>query len=169
MNKSWKSFEKNMNKLWTSPEQLTNFLLNKSWKNWEKLWASCKQVTNKSWTSNEQVMKKSWTSHEQVVTKLWTSREQAVNKLWTIQEQVLNKLWTSHEQVMRSLSNLSNSKLLSWVGGWWFQSVMRLRLSQPSLAGVEAWAELGKNTPLSPQSTISNRMAIVFFLNLQIL
>ena len=44
---------------------------------------------------------------------------------------------------MRSLSNLSNylnSKLLSWVGG--FELVMRLRLSQPSLAGVGAKAEL---------------------------
>ena len=45
------------------------------------------------------------------------------------------------------LSNMINiSNLSSYYPGWWvggFQSVVILRLSQPSLAGVGAGAELG--------------------------
>ena len=37
-----------------------------------------------------------------------------------------------------------NSKLLSWVDGGCFNSVVRLKLSQPSLGGVVAGAELGQ-------------------------
>ena len=45
--------------------------------------------------------------------------------------------------------NQSRANLLSWEGrggmmGGWFQSVVRLKLSQPSLAGVGAGPELGQ-------------------------
>ena len=33
---------------------------------------------------------------------------------------------------------------VSWFGGW-FDSVVRLKLYQPSLVGVGAWAELANN------------------------
>ena len=62
----------------------------------------------------------------------------------------MNKSCTSHVQVKVVFSNKSYLLLGPpnyypgwWVGGWWFHSVMRLRLSQPSLAGVGAGAELG--------------------------
>ena len=44
-----------------------------------------------------------------------------------------------------------------WVGGW-FKSVVILRLSQPSLAGVGAWAELGKKSKLSQLSTTLDKL-----------
>ena len=46
-------------------------------------------------------------------------------------------------------------KLLSWAGGWlgwwvgwWLRVLLILRLSQPNLIGVGAWAEYGKNYPM---------------------
>ena len=52
--------------------------------------------------------------------------------------EVMNKLHTSWE-LAEALKDLKTTIL-----GGWFNSVVRLRLSQPQ-AGDWAWAELGKN------------------------
>ena len=52
--------------------------------------------------------------------------------------------------------------LLSWVGCGWLRILLRLRLSQPSLAGVGSWAELGNKLgldltgPISAQEMVRN-------------
>ena len=59
---------------------------------------------------------------------------------------MINKL-TSNEQVINKVRT-SNEPHTTILGGWvvgGFQSVLTLRLSQPSLAGVGAGAELGNN------------------------
>ena len=54
--------------------------------------------------------------------------------------EVMNKLDTSWE-LAEALKDLKTTILGGWCGGW-FNSVVRLRLSQPQ-AGALAWAELG--------------------------
>ena len=57
--------------------------------------------------------------------------------------EVMNKLHTSWE-LAEALKDLKTTILGGWVVGGWFNSVVRLRLSQPQ-AGDWAWAELGRN------------------------
>ena len=60
-------------------------------------------------------------------------------------------------QVLQS-SHLSRQELLYWgnpVQGGWFNSVMSLKLSQPSIAGVGAGAELGNKLKLNMRLAIS--------------
>ena len=98
--------------------------------------------------------------------KLWKRHEQVMDKLWTISEQVMYKSWTSHEQVKNKLNTsflkvheLDLGRSARFLG-WWV-CLLRLRLSQPSLAGVGAVAELGngmterKGDPYEPGPGLS--------------
>ena len=64
--------------------------------------------------------------------------------------EVMNKLDTSWE-LAEALKDLKTTILGGWlVGGWWFNSVVRLRLSHPQAgARAWAWAELGKSVYLT--------------------
>ena len=61
----------------------------------------------------------------------------------------MNKSWTTHEKFMSKA--FASQDFLTFlgglVGGGWLKFLLILRLSQPSLAGVGAGAELGKKMP----------------------
>ena len=85
-------------------------------------------------------MSKLWTSHEQVMIKFWKSYEQVVNKLWRRGLQELLKLL----ELVVLWSIGARNYYYGWMGGW-LTITLIIRLSQPSLAGVGAGAELGNN------------------------
>ena len=92
MNKSWKSRDQVVNKLWISYEKIAKKfcekVINKFWTTSYKLWTSHEQIMNKSWKA----VKNCETSHEQVVRKSkLISSEQVVNKSSASYEQVMNK------------------------------------------------------------------------------
>ena len=119
-----KCHEQVVKKSWTNQKQVVK----KMWKVVNKLWTSCYQIMNKFWTNCEQIVIKAWTSHERVA-------KSCKKVAWTNGE----KSWTSHVVVMYKSKLFLAIKVIYYLdlqttilgGGWWFHSVMRLRLSQP--------------------------------------